>query len=106
MEPISYQRHGFPRTSIRHAVWPYFRLKLSFRDVEDLLAERGIEVSYEAIGTWTQKLGAQLAHNLRRSRSKPTGRWNVDERVVRIGAKPMFLWRAVDEEGEVLESSP
>ena len=58
------------------------------------------------IGTWKQKFGPRFAANLRRSRSKPTGRWNVDERVVRIGAKPMFLWRAVDEEGEVLESSP
>jgi putative transposase len=102
MEPISYQRHRFPRTSIRHAVWPYFRFTISLRDVEDLLAERGIEVSDEAIGTWMQKFGAQFAQNLQSSRSKPTGRWHLDERVARI-KKRMLVWRAVDEEGEVLD---
>jgi len=75
IKPISYQRHRFPPAIIRHAVWLYFRLTLSFRDVEDLLAERGIKVSDEAIGTWTQKFGAQFAQNLRRSRSKPTSLW-------------------------------
>jgi hypothetical protein len=104
MKLISYQRHSFPPTIIRHAVWLYFRLTLSLGDVENLLAERGIEVSCEAIGTWTQKFGAQFAQNLRRLRSKPTGRWQLDERVARIGRR-MFLWRAVDEEGEILDSS-
>ena len=103
MKPISYKRHRFPPDVIRHAVWLYFRFTLSLRDVEDLLAERGIDVSYEAIRTWTQKFGAQFARNLRRSRSKPTGRWHLDEMVVRIGGQRMFLWRAVDDEGEVLD---
>ena len=65
MKSISYKRHRFPPIVIRHAVWPFFRFTLSFRDVEDLLAERGIDVSYEAIRTWTQKFGLQFARNLR-----------------------------------------
>ena len=95
---------------IRHAVWLYFRFTLSFRDVEELLAQRGIEVSYETIRCWTLKFGGLFAHNLRRSRPKPTGRWHLasgiwhlDEMVVKIGGKRMFLWRAVDDEGEVLD---
>jgi hypothetical protein len=70
---------GVQGVLFRHAVWLYFRFTLSLRDVEDLLAERGIEVSYEAIRTWTPKFGAQFAQNLRRSRSKPIGRWHLDE---------------------------
>src|SRR5260221_504123 len=103
MKPISYKRHRRPQDVIRHAVWLYFRFTLSLRDVEALLAERGIEVSYEAIRSWTQKFGTQFARNLRRSRPKPTGSWHLDEMVVRIGGRRMFLWRAVDNEGEVLD---
>jgi transposase-like protein len=103
MKPISYKRHRFPPDVIRHAVWLYFRFTLSLRDVEALLAERGIEVSYEAIRCWAQKFGVQFARNLRRSRPKPTGRWHLDEMAVRIGGRRMFLWRAVDDEGEVLD---
>lgn len=77
MKPISYKRHRFAPTIIRHAVWLYF-FTLSLQDVEDLLAERGIEVSYEAVRTWTQTFGLQFAQSLRRSRSKPTGRWHLD----------------------------
>jgi putative transposase len=79
---------------IRHAVWLYFRFTLSLRDVEALLAERGIEVSYETIRYWTQKFGVQFARNLRRSRPKPTGRGHLDEMVVRIDRRRMFLWRS------------
>jgi transposase-like protein len=103
VKPISYKRHRFPADVIRHAVWLYFRFTLSFRDVEELLAQRGIEVSYETIRCWTLKFGGLFAHNLRRSRPKPTGRWHLDEMVVKIGGKRMFLWRAVDDEGEVLD---
>ena len=103
MKPISYKRHRFPPDVIRHAVWLYFRFTLSLRDVEALLAERGIEVSYETIRCWTQKFGVWFAWNLRRSRPKPTGRWHLDEMVVTIGGQQMFLWRAVDDEGEVLD---
>ena len=88
---------------IRHAVWLCFRFTLSFRDVEELLAQRGIEVSYETIRCWTLKFGCLFAHNPRRSRPKPTGRWHLDEMVVKIGGKQMFLWHAVDDEGEVLD---
>jgi len=103
MKPISYARHRFPADIIRQAVWLYFRFTLSFRDAEDLMAERGIEVSYETIRCWTRKFGQLFAHNLRKSRSAPTGRWHLDEMVVRIGGQRMYLWRAVDDEGEVLD---
>jgi transposase-like protein len=101
--PISYKRHHFPVDVIRHAVWLYFRFTLSFRDVEEPLAQRGIEVSYETVRCWTLKFGQRFAHNLRHSRPKPTGRWHLDEMVVKIGGKRVFLWRAVDDGGEVLD---
>ena len=103
MKPISYARHRFPADVIRQAVWLYFRFTLSFRDVEDLLAERGIDVSYETIRCWTWKFGRLFSRNLRRTRSGPTGRWHLDEMVVRIEGQRMYLWRAVDDEGEVLD---
>ena len=103
MKPVSYKRHRFPPDVIRHAVWLYFRFTLSLRDVEELLAQRGIEVSYETIRCWTRKFGRLYAWNLRRSRCKPTARWHLDEMVVKVGGKRMWLWRAVDDEGEVLD---
>ena len=103
MKPISYKRHRFPADVIRQAVWLYFRYTLSLRDVEDLLAERGIEVSYQTIRCGTRKFGQLFGQNLRRSRSKPTGRWHLDEMVVKIGGRRMYLWRAIDDEGEVLD---
>jgi len=103
VRPISYKRHRFPADVIRQAVWLYFRFTLSFRDVEELLAQRGIEVSYETIRCWTLKFGRLFAQNLRRSRPTPTGRWHLDEMVVKIRGRRMYLWRAVDDEGEVLD---
>jgi putative transposase len=103
LKPISYKRHRFLPEVIRHAVWLYFRFTLSFRDVEELLAQRGIEVSYETIRCWTLKFGGLFARNLRRRRPTPTGRWHLDEMVVKIRGRRMLLWRAVDEEGEVLD---
>jgi transposase-like protein len=103
MQPVSFKRHRFPPDIIRHAVWLYFRFTLSFRDVEEMLAERGIDASYEAIRCWTLKFGRVFAQNLRRRRPKPTGRWHLDEMVVKINGKRMWLWRAVDDEGEVLD---
>ena len=79
MTPISYKRHRFPPEVIRYAVWLYFRFALSLRDVEDLLAERGIELSYETIRSWTRKFGRAFARNLRRSRPSPTATWHLDE---------------------------
>lgn len=103
MNSISYKRHRFSPDVIRHAVWLYFRFTLSFRYVEVLLAPRGIEVSYETIRSWSLKFGRLFAYNLRRSQSRPTGGWHLDEMVVKIGGRRMFLWRAVDDEGEGLD---
>ena len=103
IKPLSFKRHRFTGEVIRYAVWLYFRFTLSIRDVEELLAQRGIEVSREAIRCWVIKFGPQIAANLRRRRSAPTGRWHLDEMVVKIGGRRMWLWRAVDDEGEVLD---
>src|ERR671921_661025 len=103
MPPISYARHRFPPVVIQHAVWLYVRFTLSYRDVEDLLAERGLEVSYETIRRWVPKFGPAIARRLRRRRPKPSPRWHLDEMAVRIAGKQMYLWRAVDDEGEVLD---
>jgi putative transposase len=102
-KPLSFKRHRFPSDVIRQAVWLYFRFTLSLRDVEELLAQRGIKVSYETIRCWILKFGPQIAANLRRCRSQPTDRWHLDEMFVRIGGRKMWLWRAVDDEGEVLD---
>jgi len=103
MQPISYARHQFPAEIIRHAVWLYLRFTLSYRDVEELLAKHGIETSYETVRRWVAKFGPAFARNLRRLRPRPTGTWHLDEMVVRVGGKQIYLWRAVDSEGEVLD---
>jgi putative transposase len=101
MLPISYARHQFPPAVIPHAVW--VRLTLSYRDVEDLLAERGLDVSYETVRRWVLKFGPAVAQRLRRCRPRPSGCWHLDEMVARIAGETMYLWRAVDHEGEVLD---
>jgi transposase-like protein len=103
MRPISFKRHRFPADVIRQAVWLYFRFTMSLRDVEDLLAERGINVSYETVRCWANKFGPAIAANIRRARGRADSVWHLDEMVVRIGDKRMFMWRAVDKEGEVLD---
>jgi len=103
MQKTSYARSRFPPVIIQHAVWLYFRFPLSFRDVEDLLAERGIDVSYETVRRWTLKFGQAYARKLRQTRPRPDGRWHLDEMFVSINGKRMYLWRAVDSEGEVLD---
>ena len=103
MAQISYRRHRFPPVIIQHAVWLYLRFNLSHRDVEELLAERGLDISYETVRSWVLKFGPIIARRLRRSRPRPSNRWHLDEMVVRIAGKYMYLWRAVDDEGEVLE---
>src|SRR5438270_6962972 len=103
MMELSYRRHRFPPVVIQHAVWLYLRFTLSYRDVEDLLAERGFDVSYETVRSWVLKFGPIIARRLRQSRPRPSNRWHLDEMVVRIAGKRMYLWRAVDHEGEVLE---
>jgi putative transposase len=103
MQPVSYARHQFPPEIIRHAVWLYLRFTLSYRDVEELLAERGLEVSYETVRRWVLKFGPAFARNLRRLRPRPSAQWHLDEMAVVIGGKRLWLWRAVDSEGEILD---
>jgi transposase-like protein len=100
---ISFARHQFPPAIIRHAVWLYVRFTLSYRDVEDLLAERGLDVSYETVRRWVLKFGPLFARELRRGRPRPTARWHLDEMAVMIVGRRFWLWRAVDDEGEVLD---
>ena len=102
MAEISYRRHRFPPVIIQHAVWLYLRFTLSYRDVEELLAERGLDVSYETVRSWVLKFGPIIARRLRRAvRGRAIA--GLDEMIVRIAGKHMYLWRAVDHEGEVLE---
>ena len=103
MRSISYKRHRFPPETIRLAVWLYFRFTTSLRNVEEMLAERGIDVSYEAIRCWANKFGSAIAANIRRARGRSDSVWHLDEMVVRINGARMFMWRAVDKEGEVLD---
>jgi putative transposase len=103
MAELSYRRHRFPPAIIQHAIWLYLRYTLSYRDVEDLLAERGLDVSYETVRRWVLKFGPMIARKLRQRRARPSDRWHLDEMVVRIAGKRMYLWRAVDHEGEVLD---
>src|SRR5260370_3508342 len=103
MTTISFARHQFPPAIIRHAVWLYVRFTLSYRDVEELLAERGLDVSYETIRRWVLKFGPLFARELRRRRPRPTSQWHLDEMAVTIAGRQFWLWRAVDDEGEVLD---
>ncbi len=103
MNKISYRRHRFPAAIIQHAVWVYLRFTLSDRDVEDLLAERGIDVSHEIVRRWSWKFGQAYSRRLRKARPRPDGRWHLDEAFISIIGKQMYLWRAVDSEGEALK---
>src|ERR1700738_5117175 len=103
MDQLSYHRHRFPPPIIQHAIWLYLRFTLSYRDVEELLAERGLEGSYETVRRWVLKFGPGIARKLRRCRPRPSDRGHLDEMVVRIAGKRMYLWRPVDHEGEVLD---
>jgi putative transposase len=103
MAPISYRRHRFPPEIIQHAIWLYLRFTLSYRDVEELLAERGLDVSYETVRRWVLKFGPLIARKLRQCRPRPSAQWRLDEMVIPIAGKRMHLWRAVDHEGEVLD---
>jgi putative transposase len=96
-----YRRHRFPPEIISHAVWLYHRFTLSFRDVEDLLAERGITVSYEAIRSWCRKFGPEYARTLRRRQGRLGDIWHVDEVFITIRGQHHCLWRDVDQDGAV-----
>lgn len=103
MRTISSTRLRFPPNIIRHAVWLYARITLSYRDVEDLLAEHGLDISYETVRRWFLKFESAIAANLRRNRPGPIDHWQLDEMVIVIRRKHYWLWRAVDNEGEVLD---
>ena len=103
MQKISFDRHRFPPDLIVHAVWLYAKFTLSLRDVEDLLAERGLDVSSETVRRWFLKFGGQIARNLRTDCHVPSDHWYLDEMVIVICGKRHWLWRAVDNEGTVLD---
>ena len=95
----SYRGYRFPPEIIAHAVWLYFRFSLSFRDVEDLLAQRGIIVTYETIRQWCRTFGRAYAIRLRHRRGQLGDTWHFDELFVKINGRQQYLWRAVDEDG-------
>ena len=103
MKKISYSGYRFPPEIIHQAIWLYLRFSLSFRDVEELLAERGITVSYETVRRWVNHFGPLIAADLRKRRPKPHTTWHLDEVYLKIDGRHVYLWRAVDAEGEVLD---
>ena len=96
MTKISYAGYRHPPEIIQQAIWLYLRFSLSFRDVEDLLAERGLTVSYETIRRWVNHFGPLIAADLRKRRAKPHMTWHLDEVYLKIDGRQVYLWRAVD----------
>ncbi len=101
--PPSYRGYRYPAEIISHAVWLYFRFHLSLRDVEELLAERGVAVTYESIRAWCATFGPTYAASLHRRRARPADKWHLDEVQLKIKGKRHWLWRAVDKHGVVLD---
>jgi putative transposase len=103
--PVStpYKRHRFPAEIISHCVWRYFRFCLSYRDVEELMAERGISLTYEAVRSWCRKFGQAYANALRQRHPRPGDKWHLDEVFLTIHGERHYLWRAVDQDGYVLD---
>ena len=102
-QPPSYRGYRFPPAIISHAVWLYHRFGLSFRDAEDLLAQRGVTVTYETIRPWCQTFGPDYARTLRRRRGRMGDTWYLDELFVTIRGRRQYLWRAVDQDGDVID---
>ncbi len=100
----SYRGNRFPPEVISHAVWLYYRFCLSFRDVEDLLVERGITVSYETVRQWCRKFGEEYARRLKRREGRLGDTWHLDELFVTIQGQRQYLWRAVDQDGDVIDA--
>jgi putative transposase len=98
-----YRRHRFPGEIISYAVWLYYRFTLSYRDIEVLLAERGVQVTYESIRQWCGKFGPIFAAGLRQRRPAARPKWHLDEVFIRIRKQTYYLWRAVDQDGLVLD---
>jgi putative transposase len=103
MKKISYSGYRFPPEIIQQAIWLYLRFTLSLRDVEDLLAERGVAVSYETVRRWVIHFGPMIAADRRKRRLKPHTTWHLDKVYLKIDGRMVYLWRAVDAEGEVLD---
>src|ERR1700753_1226456 len=102
-QPSLYHRHRFPAEIISHAVWLYHLFSLSLRDIELILAERGVAVTHESIRHWCHKFGAEFARRLRRRRPRPGDTWHLDEVFIRMNGVLHYLWRAVDQHGVVLD---
>lgn len=98
---LSYRGFRFPREIIAHCVWLYFRFSLSFRDIQEMMLERGVDVSYEAIRLWCLRFGAEYARRLRRQRGRAGDTWHLDEVFCKINGELVYLWRAVDQSGDV-----
>ncbi|PRC93894.1 IS6 family transposase [Solimicrobium silvestre] len=98
-----YFRHRFPSEIISHCVWLYFRFSLRYRDIEEMMAERGVVVTYETIRNWSKKFGGIYAKRMRSRSKKPNDQWHLDEVYLSINGKTHYLWRAVDQDGEVLD---
>src|SRR6266851_4350680 len=101
--PSLYHRHRFPAEIISHCVWLYFRFSLSLRDVEEMLAMRGVTLSYETVREWCFKFGQIYANGLRHKSPRPGDRWHLDEVFLKINGRLHYLWRAVDQDGDVLD---
>ena len=103
MKTSIYARHRFHPDVIKRAVWLYFRFNMSFRDVEELMVERGVDVSYETIRRWIDKFGSAYAKRIKSRSEPPSPVWHLDEVYTKINGKMVYLWRAVDDEGTVLD---
>ena len=101
--PNIYKNHRFPAEIISHGVWLYYRFCLSYRDVEELLFARGVIVPYEAIRKWCRNFGHRYANQLRRRHPQPGDTWHVDEVFLTINREHYYLWRAVDQDGTILD---
>jgi len=99
----AFKGHRFPPEIIAYAVWAYYRYSMSLRDVEDLLYQRGIVVSYETVRKWVVKFGQSYAKSIRKNRPAPADKWHLDEVVIQIQGRKYWLWRAVDSNGDVLD---
>ncbi|PRC92377.1 IS6 family transposase [Solimicrobium silvestre] len=98
-----YFRRRFPSEIISHCVWLYFRFSLSYRDIEEMMAKRGVIVSYETIRDWSHKFGGIYAKRLRARSTRPNDHWHLDEVYLSINGKAHYLWHAVDQDGEILD---
>jgi len=103
MNQISYRYCHFPPAIVQRAVWLYIRYSLSLRYVEEMLSERGIEVSYETVRRWVARFGPPIANKLRRSRPRAHPQWHLDEMFTSFGGRRLYLWRAIDQDGEILD---